>query len=136
PTRGGSGFGCMRQAGMVERTYGSEAHSESVRWWRVHINWPDAHRCESIVCICAIVPWSRSESQPANAYGSRRMPQMTEAQILAELRARGVTNISKVNLKQNRRTIFSIGGRGSLELNLHAGFATATPEILDAIAAL
>lgn len=64
------------------------------------------------------------------------MPQMTEAQILAELRARGVTNISKVNLKQNRQTIFSIGGRGSLELNLHAGFATATPEILDAIAAL
>ena len=61
------------------------------------------------------------------------MKPLTEEEFLSELRARGVATIRRVNFKENRSTIWSITGGGGV-LNLHLGFALATPELIDSFA--
>jgi hypothetical protein len=58
---------------------------------------------------------------------------LTEAEVLAALRERGVQNVRRVGFRANRSTILSLSP-GAGRLSLHAAFAEASPRILDALA--
>lgn len=59
----------------------------------------------------------------------------TSEQLLTLLHNRGATQLTRVNLRQNRSTIWSLTAEGRT-LNLHAAFAAAPPAILDRLATI
>lgn len=61
------------------------------------------------------------------------MARLTEAEVVAALRERGVTGVRRVGFRSNRSTILSLSPATG-RLSLHAAFAHATPRILDALA--
>lgn len=61
------------------------------------------------------------------------MARLTEAEVVAALRERGVTGVRRVGFRSNRSTILSLSPRTG-RLSLHVAFAHATPRILDALA--
>ena len=61
------------------------------------------------------------------------MSRLTEAEVVAALRERGVPGIRRVAFRSNRSTILSLSPGGA-RLSLHEAFAHATPKILDALA--
>lgn len=61
------------------------------------------------------------------------MARLTEAEVVAALRERGVPRVRRVGFRSNRSTILSLSAGGS-RLSLHEAFAHATPRILDALA--
>ena len=58
---------------------------------------------------------------------------LTEAEVVAALRERGVPNVRRVGFRSNRSTILSLSAGGG-RLSLHEAFAHAPPKILDALA--
>ncbi|HET9949347.1 MAG TPA: SprT family zinc-dependent metalloprotease [Longimicrobiales bacterium] len=60
---------------------------------------------------------------------------LTPQEFLAELRRRGATRLSRVSFRRNRSTFWSITQDGRV-LNVHAAYGAASPELLDAFAAL
>lgn len=60
---------------------------------------------------------------------------VTEERFVAELRSRGVTHITTVRFKENRRTLIS-PGRDGKSLNVHVGYRQATREMFDYFATL
>ena len=61
------------------------------------------------------------------------MSRLTEAEVVAALRERGVSSVRRVGFRSNRSTILSLSAGGA-RLSLHDAFAYATPRILDALA--
>lgn len=61
------------------------------------------------------------------------MARLTEAEVLAALRERGVPSVRRVGFRSNRTTILSLSAGGG-RLSLHEAFAHAPPRILDALA--
>ena len=60
---------------------------------------------------------------------------LTPDEFLAELRIRGATRLSRVVFRRNRSTVWSLT-QGGRVLNIHAAYGEASPELLDAFAAL
>mgnify|MGYP001343543695 CR=1 FL=1 len=60
---------------------------------------------------------------------------LTPEEFLAELRIRGATRLNRVAFRRNRSTVWSLTQRGRV-LNVHAAYGEASPELLDAFAAL
>jgi len=60
---------------------------------------------------------------------------LSPEQFFAELRLRGATRIRRVVFRRNRSTLWSLT-QGGRVLNLHAAYGPASPELLDAFAAL
>ncbi len=61
------------------------------------------------------------------------MARLTEAEVVAALRERGVHTVRRVGFRSNRSTILSLSPGGG-RLSLHEAFAHAPPRILDALA--
>lgn len=61
------------------------------------------------------------------------MARLTESDVVAALRERGVQGVRRVGFRSNRSTILSLSVGGA-RLSLHNAFAQATPQILDALA--
>lgn len=59
----------------------------------------------------------------------------TPSEVLLELRRRGASGLVQVRFRRNRTVLWSLTDRGRV-LNLHAAYAAAPPEILDAFALL
>ena len=57
-------------------------------------------------------------------------PPRTADELLARLRARGLTGVTRCRLTRNRAVMVSFSGS---ELRVHAGYLTAPPDVLDAI---
>ncbi|HUF12527.1 MAG TPA: SprT family zinc-dependent metalloprotease [Longimicrobiales bacterium] len=61
------------------------------------------------------------------------MARLTEVEVVAALRERGVLQVRRVGFRANRSTILSLSPGGG-RLSLHVAFTEATPRILDALA--
>ena len=61
------------------------------------------------------------------------MARLTESEVVAALRERGVGSVRRVAFRSNRSTILSLNPATG-RLSLHEAFAHATPRILDALA--
>jgi hypothetical protein len=60
---------------------------------------------------------------------------LTAQDFLTELRERGAKRLSRVTFRENRSVVWSLTQEGTV-LNVHAAYAAAPPELLDAFAAV